>query len=104
MPFSRITRTRELRRQPRYSTSGVLRLLWDDGKHERILNATVLDLSANGAKLLVDERLPVRALVLCSDVKLGIHGSASVRYCNFSKRRYEIGLEFSTGSGWREPQ
>jgi len=94
-----------MRRHPRYPVAGgMLRLLWDDGKQERILKATVLNVSATGVKLLVDERLPVRALVLCSDMKLGIYGSASIRYCNFTRRKYEIGLEFANGSGWREPQ
>jgi hypothetical protein len=44
------------------------------------------------------------AVVFCSDPKVGIHGSGSVRYCHFSKGKYAIGLEFLNGNGWREPQ
>ena len=54
----------------------------------------------NGVKLRVDEKIPVRSYVACNDVSLGIVGRASVRYCNFSKGKYEIGLEFVSGSGF----
>jgi hypothetical protein len=105
MPFSRIANGADLRRHRRYPIEGGrLRLLWDDGKRERVLNGKVLDVSVSGARLLLEEPLPPRALVLCSDVKLGIHGTASVRYCNPVKRKYEIGIEFAGGSGWHEPE
>jgi hypothetical protein len=48
--------------------------------------------------------VPVRSIVICNDAKLHISGRGIVRYCNFAKGAYLIGIEFSGGSGWREPQ
>ena|SRR5579862_6927114 len=105
MALSRIARHVESRRYPRYPVAGgMVRLLWTDGTRERMLSAKVLNVSVAGVCLLLDERLPVRAQVLCGDAKLGISGSAVVRYCNPSKGRFQVGLEFPNGSGWRAAQ
>ena len=56
-----------------------------------------------GAQLRLNEKIPVRSYVKCNDTKLGIRGRASVRYCNFAKGIYEIGLELTSENGWREP-
>lgn len=77
----------------------MIRILWEDNGRERVSNATVVNKSANGAKLRVNERIPVRSYVTCNDEALGIVGRASVRYCIFSKGKYEIGLEFGDGVG-----
>jgi hypothetical protein len=80
-------------------------ILWEDSqRRERVTYAKLLDLSVTGAKLLVDEVIPVRSYVSCNDQTLGVHGTASVRYCIFTKGKYEVGLEFGSGNGWREPE
>jgi len=81
-----------------------MRILWDDGSgREHPARAEIADISVNGMRLKVDERIPLRAYVICNDPKLGVSGRGSVRHCNFVKGKYVIGLEFSGGTGWREP-
>jgi hypothetical protein len=63
----------------------------------------IVNVSVEGVQVLVNEKIPARTYVYCTDPKLGIRGRASVRYCNYSKGKYQIGLEFSGGSGWTEP-
>jgi hypothetical protein len=101
MAYSIIARKTDTRRQKRHPVDGMIRILWEDSEgRERVSNATIANASANGAKLRVDEKIPVRSYVACNDVSLGIVGRASVRYCIFSKGKYEIGLEFGTGNGF----
>ena len=100
---SNVTKKSQPRRDTRTVVSGTLRILWEDtaGK-ERISQAQIVNVSASGAQLRLHEKIPVRAYVTCNDTKLGIRGRASVRYCNFVKGKYEIGLEFTSENGWRE--
>jgi hypothetical protein len=75
---------------------GRIRILWEDNDgRERVSHAILVNASSKGVKLRLDEKVPVRSYVVCNDVRLGIVGRASVRYCNFIKGKYEIGLEFS---------
>ena len=66
----------------------------------RVSQAQIVNVSASGAQLRLDEKIPVRSYVTCNDERLGIRGRPSVRYCNFAKGKYEIGLEFSNDNGW----
>ena len=92
------------RRHTRYPIEGPIRVLWQDANgHERVTNAKVVDVSVSGLKLRVDDPIPVRSLLLCNDQRLGIRGSGAVRYCLMNKGKYDIGVEFSGGTGWREP-
>jgi len=92
------------RRHPRHDAAGLLRILWEDGGgRERISNGRLVNVSVEGIQLLVDEQIPIRSYVSCNDIKLGIRGRGSVRYCVFSKGKYRIGIEFSGGTGFREP-
>jgi hypothetical protein len=103
MSYSRITRKEDTRRHTRHPMSGRLRILWEDSEgRERVSNAMIVDASTNGVRLRLDEKIPVRSYINCNDVVLGIVGRASVRYCNYSKGKYEIGLEFGGGSGFRK--
>jgi hypothetical protein len=45
----------------------------------------------------------VRTAVFCNAPKMGVSGRGVVRYCNPCKGKFLIGLEFSNGTGWREP-
>jgi len=77
----------------------MIRVLWEDSNgRERVTNAMIVNASANGVKLRLDEKIPVRSYIACNDPALGIAGRASVRYCIFSKGKYDVGLEFGDGS------
>jgi hypothetical protein len=103
MALSRTARKTDSRRDVRYPVSGMLRILWNDSTgRERVSNAKVIDVSAAGLKLALDEAVPVRSYVTCNDELLGIRGTGSVRYCIFVRGRYELGLEFGGGTGWNQ--
>jgi EAL and modified HD-GYP domain-containing signal transduction protein len=92
------------RREPRQAVDVRLRVLWqDESRREHISNARLVNVSGFGMQLLVDDKIPLRAVVSCSDPKLGISGRGSVRYCTFSKGKYVVGVEFSNGTGWQDP-
>jgi hypothetical protein len=96
-------RKNEARRYARQEASGRLKILWEDGAGEqRMTQGRIVNVSVEGVQVLVEERIPVRSYVYGTEPALGIRGRASVRYCNFSKGKYQIGLEFSGGSGWKE--
>ena len=79
-------------------------MLWQDASgRERVTSAQLVDISVGGLKVRVDEAVPVRSYIICNDHKLGISGRGAVRYCNYLKGKYEIGVEFSGGTGWHEP-
>jgi hypothetical protein len=99
VPYSAISRKTESRRHVRHPANGLIRLLWEDSNgRERVSNATIVNVSTNGVKLRLDEKIPVRSYISCNDAVLGIAGRGSVRYCIFSKGKYEVGLEFGDGS------
>ena len=97
-------RKSQSRRYKWVDADGRLQILWDDAQGQpKRTTGQIVNVSVEGAQVLVDEKIPVRTYVYCSDAKLGIRGRASVRYCDFSKGKYRMGLEFSGGSGWKEP-
>lgn len=101
---SNVNKKTQPRRHNRTAVDGQLRILWEDGSgKERISQAQIVDVSVSGARLRLLENIPIRSYVTCNDTKLGIRGRATVRYSNFVKGKYEIGLEFTSESGWREP-
>jgi hypothetical protein len=90
------------RRHVRQSITGELRLLWEDrAGGEGFIPAKLMNVSAEGLQLLISEKLPVPSYVSCNDGKLGIRGRGRVRYCNYVKGKYLIGVEFRGGTGWR---
>ena len=97
-----LTRKTESRRHTRRAISGTLRIMWEENGRELIANAQIVDVSDSGARLRVDSRIPVRSFVTCNDRVLGICGRGSVRYCDLVKGKYEIGIEFTSGSTRRE--
>jgi c-di-GMP-related signal transduction protein len=97
-------RKTDQRRQVRHAVQGPIQVLWEDSAgHEKITTAQLQNVSVNGVQLLLTERLAVQTLVSCSAQKQGISGRGVVRYCNPTKGKYLIGLEFTNGTGWREP-
>ena len=92
------------RRKTRYPAEGTIQILWEDNVgHEKVTRGRLLNVSTSGLQLELDDRIPVQSPVSCNSPKHGISGRGSVRYCNPRKGKYLVGLEFSNGTGWREP-
>ncbi|MGA2711977.1 MAG: HDOD domain-containing protein [Bryobacteraceae bacterium] len=89
------------RRRSRQAGTGVLKLKLTEGRgRERVLKATVIDISADGLRLQVAETIPLHGAVLCDAPELGICGRGSVRHCNSSSGGFLIGVECHDGDGW----
>jgi c-di-GMP-related signal transduction protein len=97
------TRKTDSRREVRHTVQGTINILWEDGGREKATVAQLLNVSVHGLQLLVTERLAVHTAVSCNAVKLRVSGRGVVRYCNLRQGKYVIGLEFSNGTGWRDP-
>lgn len=92
------------RRHARHAVHETINVFWEDStKRELAMIAKVLNISARGLQLQLAQRIPVQTLVACSAPKLNISGLGVVRYCDQKQGKYVIGLEFSNGTGWREP-
>jgi hypothetical protein len=99
-----IARKNNLRRHTRYEVPGDIWILWEDSEgRERVSKAKLVDVSTSGILLRAVEKVPLRSYVSCNDWPLGISGRGSVRHCNYIKGKYEIGVEFASGTGWGEP-
>ncbi|HVN05846.1 MAG TPA: HDOD domain-containing protein [Bryobacteraceae bacterium] len=97
-------RKTETRKHVREAASGDLRLLWEDrAGGEEIIAAKLMNVSAEGMQILVNDKIPVLSYLSCNDPKLGICGRGRVRYCNYFKGKYLVGVEFRGGTGWRRP-
>jgi hypothetical protein len=89
------------RKDERVPATGLLRMLWqDETGRERLSQGQLVDISASGLSVRVDHIIPARTYVSCNDPDLGISGRGSIRYCNFSRGKYRIGVEFGSGTGW----
>jgi c-di-GMP-related signal transduction protein len=89
------------RRHVRHAAIGELRILWEDrAEGEGVIAAKLVNVSVEGLQLLVSEKMPVPSHIRCHDQKLGISGRGRVRYCNYVKGKYLIGVEFRGGTGW----
>jgi len=101
--YATVRRTNS-RRHVRHPATGQLRILWDEGAgQERVVSARLMNVSVEGLQLLITEKMPIPSYISCHDPKLGISGRGRVRYCNYVKGKYLIGVEFRGGTGWRGP-
>ena len=101
---SSCTGTSDRRREARESLTGEVAILHaDEQGHEIVARAQLLDGSVNGARFRVQQQFPLRSPVLFYHRKLGVGGRGTVRYCNWSSKGYEIGVEFNHGTDWRGP-
>ncbi len=92
------------RRKTRHGAQGSMQILWEDSAgREKMLMAQLLNVSMSGLQMQLPERIPIQTAVSCSAPKMGVSGRGVVRYCNPSKGKFLIGLEFTNGTGWREP-
>lgn len=98
------TRAGNSRRETRHDVKGSVRIRWEDEEGcEKIANAQIRNISKSGMHLEVMDKIPARTLVSLNDPQIGVSGTGSVRYCNSSRGRYFIGLEFANGTGWPQP-
>lgn len=96
-------RKKDRRRHPRSTISKVVPILWEDeGGREMRVQGRLIDVSVSGARIWVPTKLPVRAPVSFNCPALAVGGRGTVRYCNTAKGGYEVGLELSNGTGWRD--
>lgn len=90
------------RRHVRHMADLAIVLRWQDGDgRETLLDGKIVNVSIQGLQIQLDEEIPVRAYVSCNDPTLGIAGTGLVRYCNYIKGKFVIGLEFPSGTGWQ---
>ncbi|HVN03387.1 MAG TPA: HDOD domain-containing protein [Bryobacteraceae bacterium] len=92
------------RRHVRYAVTGPLHVLWEDreGK-EAVIQATLMNVSVEGFQLLVSEKIPLLSYLRCNEPKFGLCARGRVRYCNYVKGKYLIGVECRSGTGWHPP-
>lgn len=101
--MSQIGGKRERRRYSRSPVGELVPILWDDENGQpRHLQGRLIDVSVSGAKVWLPMRLPARAMVSFNCPTLSVGGQGTVRYCNATKGGYEVGLELSNGTGWRD--
>lgn len=97
------SRKSDRRRELRGSlTSDVSILSEDELGRETVYHARLLDVSVHGMRFQVFWKLPLRSTITFYHPKSGLGGRGTVRYCNSSKKGYEIGVEFRHGTGWCE--
>ncbi|MFN7997456.1 MAG: HDOD domain-containing protein [Bryobacteraceae bacterium] len=90
------------RRHVRYPATGALRIHCEEPNGgERIVLAHLTNASVMGVQLETAEKISTFTRVTCNDPVSGIGGHGCVRYCNFRKGKYLIGVEFNGGSGWK---
>jgi hypothetical protein len=65
-----------------------------------VFHAQLLDISVSGARMSILQKLPIGSAVTFYYHKLGIGGRGTVRFCRSGRKGYEVGLEFSNGTGW----
>jgi len=95
-------KTRKERRQGRRDAiSGSIAVVWGASPQEECVSqASLVDVSAFGAKFRLTARIPAGSWLMFNHHKAGISGRGTVRYCRMVKSSYEIGVHFSGGTGW----
>ena len=81
--------------QERTPLAGSLTILW--GRHpqeENVMQATLLDVSAFGARFRLGTRVPPGSWLMFNHHKIGISGRGTVRHCRMVKSGYEVGVGF----------
>jgi hypothetical protein len=92
---------KERRRSKRDIISGSVGILWGpNSQEERVAQAQLVDVSAHGIKFRLAQRVPAGAWLMVNHHTAGISGRGTVRYCRMVKSVYEIGVEFTGGTGW----
>jgi c-di-GMP-related signal transduction protein len=92
---------KERRRNKRDPISGSVAIIWGNNPQEECLaQANLVDVSSFGARFRLLARVPPGSWLMFNYHKIGISGRGTVRHCRLIKGMYEIGVEFSSGTGW----
>jgi c-di-GMP-related signal transduction protein len=92
---------KERRRSKRDPITGSVGVIWGHTPQEESLaQANLVDVSAFGARFRLLARVPPGSWLMFNHHKIGISGRGTVRHCRLIKGMYEIGVEFSSGTGW----
>jgi hypothetical protein len=101
--MQKLVRKKDRRRHSRSTISKMVPILWEDDKgKETLVQGRLMDVSVSGARMWLPVRIPARAPISFNCPSLSVGGRGTVRYCNQSKGGYEIGLELTNGTGWRD--
>jgi hypothetical protein len=93
---------RGLRRHDRTGESAPVQVMWKDRSgNDRLLNGRTVDVSQDGMRLELKERIEEGTFVNFRVDVLKLHGTASVRRCVHKGARYMVGLQFTGGLKWK---
>lgn len=93
-----------IRRHMRFEGDMTSQVVWQDRfGRDKWAKATLLDISASGARFHMPEPLELRSVVglICPSARL--HGQATVRFCKREGNKYVVGVEFVCGFRWKPP-
>ena len=92
---------KERRRSKRDALAASVTVLWGNRPEEECrAHANLVDVSAFGVRFRLLARIPLGAWLMFNYHQMGIGGRGIVRHCCMVKGMYEIGVEFSSGTGW----
>jgi PilZ domain-containing protein len=84
------------RRHHRAACTGPVRLSWEDASgHPAYAQGKCIDISEGGLKIEIPCPIPLRGYVSWRADRIGLAGSASVRYVLRCGAKYTVGLELS---------
>jgi hypothetical protein len=96
-PRSCVALKSRMRRHARLPFEAQMQVSWKDPRGQVLTQrATCLDLSAEGARLEVDNPIPARTTINLHSARYGSLGSASVRHCVRQALKFSIGVEFTS--------
>ncbi len=91
-----------LRRHDRVEEGVTVQVMWKDRYgHDRLVSGRTIDVSRDGLRLQLKERLEEGIYVNFRADALKLHGTASVRWCTREGSKYVAGLQFSGGLQWK---
>jgi len=91
-----------LRRHNRVGERVPAQVMWKDKSGtERLLNGFALDVSEDGVRFELKEKIEEGTFVNFRVERLKLHGTGSVRWCTRKQSKYEIGLQFTGGLKWK---
>jgi hypothetical protein len=92
---------KERRRSKRDPITGSVSVIWGNRpQEERLTQANLIEVSPFGARFRLPAQVPTGSWLMFNHHKIGISGRGTVRHSRLVKGQYEIGVEFSSGTGW----
>jgi hypothetical protein len=91
-----------IRRHTRFEGDMSSQVVWQDRLgRDKWAKATLLDVSASGARFQMPEPLELRSVVGVTCQAARLHAQATVRFCKREGNKYIIGVEFVCGFKWK---